>query len=318
MEDLHNKLKGGLYGLLIGDAVGVPYEFHLSHHLPPYTQLDMVPPQDFVRSYPHILSGTWSDDGAQALCLLSSLLDRQRLDLEDCMQRFVNWYNDGYMAVDRRVFDIGVQTLDAIHKYMMGTPVMRVAHHHESANGNGALMRSLPLALWHTGSNAELIKDAYLQSHLTHAHLRSKVCCALYCLWARYILQGEDIQQGWNSAVKILRDYYQHCPLDLEQLEIHIKPDELVRGTGSGYVVDCLHSARFALQRKTYQDVVRTAISLGNDTDTTACVAGGLAGLYFGYAELPQQWVSQLKGKDIFTPLLEQLLQLHQITYAKP
>ena len=309
MENLTDKIKGGLYGLLIGDAVGVPYEFHLKQDLPPYHQLDLYPPENFSRSYPHIAPGTWSDDGAQALCLLQSLLSCHSLNLEDCMQRFVSWYENGYMAIDNEVFDVGIQTLDAIHKFMMGMPVMKVADHREHANGNGALMRSLPLALWHKGSDHQLIEDAYLQSHLTHAHIRSKVCCALYCLWARYILKGQGIDDAWQTSVQILRQYYHSCPLDSEQLEIYIRPDERIMGQGTGYVVDCLHSARFALQRKTYQDVIRTAVALGNDTDTTACVAGGLAGLHFGYHQLPLDWVTELKGKSLVRPLIQQLLE---------
>lgn len=67
---IEDKILGGLYGLLIGDAVGVPYEFHAPERLPPFEQIDMVPPAGFVRSHQGIAAGTWSDDGAQALCLL--------------------------------------------------------------------------------------------------------------------------------------------------------------------------------------------------------------------------------------------------------
>lgn len=133
------------------------------------------------------------------------------------------------------------------------------------------------------------------------------MCCALYCLWARAIIQGLNIEQAWSDAVFKLRTYVQDKPDEQEQLEYYIRPDELGKGTGSGYVVDCLRSARWALQQPTYQDVIKTAIALGNDTDTTACVAGGIAGLYFGFDAIPQHWRDQLRGQEMVEPLLHRL-----------
>ncbi|BAP37601.1 hypothetical protein AS4_26610 [Acinetobacter guillouiae] len=303
-----DQLKGAIYGLLVGDAVGVSYEFLLAEQLPAYDQIEMFPPNNFAKTYPHIPVGTWSDDGAQALCLLDSLLYKNKMDTEDFMKRICNWYQCGYMAVDFQVFDVGVQTAEAIRNYLSGVPLLQVANNDVLANGNGSLMRVLPLAIWHQGSDIQLIEDAYAQSHVTHAHLRSKVCCALYCLWARSILNGLDIAAAWSDAVTKLRAYLKDKPDDLEQLEYYIRPDELEKGTGSGYVVDCLKSARYALKQTTYQDVIKTAIAFGRDTDTTACVAGGIAGLYFGFDSIPESWLAQLRAKDLVEPLLAKLL----------
>ena len=303
-----DQLKGAIYGLLVGDAVGVSYEFLLAEQLPAYDQIEMLPPNNFAKTYPHIPVGTWSDDGAQALCLLDSLLYKNKMDTEDFMKRICNWYQCGYMAVDFQVFDVGVQTAEAIRNYLSGVPLLQVANNDVLANGNGSLMRVLPLAIWHQGSDIQLIEDAYAQSHVTHAHLRSKVCCALYCLWARSILNGLDIDAAWSDAVTKLRAYLKDKPNDLEQLEYYIRPDELEKGTGSGYVVDCLKSARYALKQTTYQDVIKTAIAFGRDTDTTACVAGGIAGLYFGFDSIPESWLAQLRAKDLVEPLLTKLL----------
>lgn len=303
-----DQLKGAIYGLLVGDAVGVSYEFLLAEQLPAYDQIEMLPPNNFAKTYPHIPVGTWSDDGAQALCLLDSLLYKNKMDTEDFMKRICNWYQCGYMAVDFQVFDVGVQTAEAIRNYLSGVPLLQVANNDVLANGNGSLMRVLPLAIWHQGSDIQLIEDAYAQSHVTHAHLRSKVCCALYCLWARSILNGLDIEAAWSDAVTKLRAYLKDKPDDLEQLEYYIRPDELEKGTGSGYVVDCLKSARYALKQTTYQDVIKTAIAFGRDTDTTACVAGGIAGLYFGFDSIPESWLALLRAKDLVEPLLAKLL----------
>jgi len=307
MPTPQERISGGLWGLLVGDAVGVPYEFHAPHDLLPGNALEMTPPENFQRAHVRIPPGTWSDDGAQALALLASLLERGSLDLEDFGRRLVSWYQDGYLAVDQDVFDVGIQTSQAIRALTAGVPANVAGPNHEHANGNGSLMRVLPLALWHQGSDFDLVRDAHAQSQVTHGHLRAQVCCALYCLWARRLLQ--EVPDAWAEAVSGLRAIYGTTAPAYAELETHIRPDEPPKGNGSGYVVDCLHSARMAVEAKTYEEVVKGAIALGYDTDTTACVAGGIAGIREGVEAIPARWMNQLRGKEIVEPLLQGLLQ---------
>lgn len=308
---LDEKIRGGIYGLLIGDAVGVPYEFNPPEKLPAYDLIDMIPPQSFRSSYPNIAYGTWSDDGAQALCVLASLIHCKKLDSTDLVNRFCNWYRLGYLAIDYQVFDIGIQTREALSRFLQGVPINQIANTEVSANGNGALMRVLPLALWHQGSDLELIEDAFAQAHLTHGHIRSKLCCALYCLWARQLLKGVDIDQAWLNSLDILKQTFQAEPEVLKEIQQEIDIESTYEIKGKGYVVDCLLSAKYALKQSSYQEVIKTAISLGHDTDTTACVAGGLAGIVFGEAGIPERWKLALKGQDMVEPLLEALLDSH-------
>ena len=297
---------GGLYGLLIGDAVGVPYEFSAPEELPALERIDMAPPSGFIRAHAAAPTAAWSDDGAQALCLLASLLHRDGLDLTDFGNRLVNWCDYGYMAVDHIVFDVGSQTSIALAAIRNGVPAQHAAPAEERHNGNGSLMRALPLALWHTGSDDELIHDAARQSIPTHAHPRSQICCALYCLWARATLFRVD--NPWQHATTVLRRYCAENAAWSNELEGHVRPDDPPGGSGSGYVVDCLHSARLALQQPTFERVVQRAISLGNDTDTTAAVAAGIAGLQHGLAAIPERWRLALPARDIVDPLAERLL----------
>jgi ADP-ribosyl-[dinitrogen reductase] hydrolase len=305
-------LAGGLYGLLIGDALGVPYEFHRPESLPPLAVLEMEPPAGFARAHGRTPTGTWSDDGAQALALLDSLLTCGELDLDDFGRRLVAWYNDAAYTPDNRVFDCGIQTGDAIRELLRGTPAYAAGRTDERANGNGSLMRVLPLALWHQGSDDDLIRDAHLQSSVTHGHPRAHVCCALYCLWGRYLLA--QTPDPWAEATATLRGYYtENGPYRLE-LELHIQPDTPAReagGTGGGYVVDCLRSARQVQSELSYEAIVKAAVALGNDTDTTACVAGGIAGLRFGLSQIPTRWRDALHGKELVENLLTRLLAHH-------
>lgn len=299
---------GGLVGLLIGDALGVPYEFHTPEDLPSQKQIEMQPPVGFRPAHAGVLPGTWSDDGAQALCLLASLLEQGKFSLTDFAARLLQWLDDGYMAVDGDVFDCGIQTAEALGYLREGVSPHESGGTDERSNGNGSLMRVLPLALWHTGSDEQLVKDAHLQSLPTHAHPRSLGACAFYVLVARGYLRKLD--EPWRWADSRLADIYEDWPEHRERKALLAELDVLRsfpttdKPSGTGYVPDCLWSARRALEEASFEDVVRTAILFGHDTDTTACIAGGLAGVKFGLAGIPARWLEQLRGFDIVESLI--------------
>ncbi len=303
-----DRLTGALVSLLVGDALGVPYEFHSPEALPPFDEIEYTPPDDFQRAHKGTPPGTWSDDGAQALCLLASLLHKGKLDPEDLGRKLLNWYKHGYMAVDNRVFDIGITTGEALRKLRSGVKATEAGADHEQSNGNGSLMRVLPLALWHQGSDDALIRDAHLQSCATHRHVRSQVCCALYCLWARYVLENQPYNDAWTRAVETLSAAYQDEAAYLAELEFSVRPLDTYTCKGTGYVVDCLHSAYEVQREPNFEAVVKRAVLLGNDTDTTACVAGGIAGLRFGIAGIPERWREGLRERELYEPLLRGLL----------
>jgi len=302
------QIRGALYGLLVGDALGVPYEFSAPSKLPPRAQIEMTPPADWQRTYP-IPDGTWSDDSAGALALLDSLLDCQGLSLEDLAMKLAAWQQDGEYAVDKNVFDIGITTSAAIRRYRLGFPAEDSGPDDDMSNGNGSLMRVLPLALWHRGDDFSLARDAMRQSLVTHGHLRSQLCCAIYCLWARRIGEGTDSETSWKHATSQLRELLPQLHESANkntspetwqsELDFHIRPDDDTPGQGSGYVVDALRSARDAMRERDYESVVKYAVALGQDTDTTACIAGGVAGLRDGTEAIPARWLEALRGKEI-------------------
>lgn len=305
---LADRISGAIYGLLIGDAVGVPYEFHDPEELPPLAQIDMQPPPGFRRSHGGVPVGTWSDDGAQALCLLASLLHNDRLDVGDFARRLCNWANVGYLAVDNHVFDIGIQTQRALGRLASGIEPLQAGPADVQSNGNGALMRVLPLALWHRGSDSALVADACAQSRVTHGHERSQAACAFYCLWAKELLAGSD--DSWQLAAQRLSRCMGAHPHLAHEVDFILAPARGEAIAGSGYVLDTLWSARHALDTgQDYAGVVRAAIALGHDTDTTACVAGGLAGIRHGVTGIPEHWLRNLRGQDMVKPLLTQLLE---------
>lgn len=309
-----DRIAGGIVGLLVGDALGVPYEFHPPEEIPPAEKIEFTPPPGFRRAHGSVPPGTWSDDGAQALCLLASLLERGVFDPSDFAQRLRDWYDRGYMAVDAHVYDVGITTRRALGNLRSGAAPLDAGPAGVHDNGNGALMRVLPLALWHRGSDADLVRDARLQSRVTHGHVRSQVCCALYSLWARRILDGATDRPGdevpWADALATLRSLVASDETARSELEFHVRPDDASPGRGTGYVVDSIRSARTCLATGGYETVVRAAVRLGHDTDTTACIAGGLAGLRDGLGAIPGRWRAALRGRALCDPLIERLTAL--------
>jgi ADP-ribosyl-[dinitrogen reductase] hydrolase len=229
VNKVEDRIRGAILGLLIGDALGVPYEFHHRDEIPPLDQIEFDPPVGFDRAHRGVPPGTWSDEGAQALCLLSSLLECERFDADDFARRMLLWHRHGYMAVDRIVFDIGITTSRALYAVQGGTPPLSAGLTGQYDNGNGSMMRVLPLALWHRGSDAELVHDAQDQSKITHGHLRSQVCCALYCLWARRVMQ--EASEPWLDAITTLRQIYADNPEATEELEWSVRPDDISEPT---------------------------------------------------------------------------------------
>lgn len=301
-----NRLKGGLYGLLIGDALGVPYEFHPPSAIPALELIDMMPPGRFRRSHASVKPGTWSDDGALALCLLDSLIEKDGLDLANLANKVLAWGSGGYMAVDGHVFDMGNQTRRALENLKNGVSPGTAGPSDERSNGNGSLMRALPLALWHRGTDEDLVALAHGQSLLTHGHVHSQVCCALYVLVARQLLDGQTMNDAWDRAEDDLVAQYRGSPYAMAlEFVLSMKLNE---PQGSGYVVDSLWSAKAACRESTYAGVVKAAVALGNDTDTTACIAGGLAGIHFGFDAIPLRWMDVLRGRDMVKPLEKRLL----------
>ncbi|MDR5760695.1 ADP-ribosylglycohydrolase family protein [Caballeronia sp. LZ035] len=303
--DHNQRCRAGLYGLLIGDALGVPYEFHDAADLPPESAIEMEPPAGFRRAHRGVLPGTWSDDGAQALCLLESLIHRPQLDLADFAQRLLAWYEQGHMTPDGHVFDVGIQTSRAFDELRHGASPASAGPRGERDNGNGALMRCLPV-VFVAASEDEAVRLAMHQGLVTHGHLRSQLCCALYTLVARRLLEGANAIDAIATAEAHLRRRFEGTPAAAEMQRVLDARREPPRG--SGYVVDSLWSALHCLlDTRDVESCLRRAIALGNDTDTTAAIAGGLAGLLHGFRAIPPRWITALRGRDIVEALLDKL-----------
>ena len=305
--DWQQRLSGGLVGLLVGDALGVPYEFHPPEAIPTAERIEFIPPAGFRRAHPGVPPGTWSDDGAQALVLLDSLLVCGDLDLGHFATGLRRWLLEGFYAVDRAVFDVGVQTSTALNRLAMGASPESSGPADERHNGNGSLMRVLPLALWHRGDDLTLMTLAARQSLPTHGHLRAQIACAMYCLWARAILDQEA--NPWEAAVTRLHVNNHEELFPDDEVGVVLDPRNAASIRGTGYVLDTLWSAKAVVEGTSdFESCVRRAIALGHDTDTTAAVDGGIGGLLYGLNGIPERWLTALRARTLYEPLMTRLL----------
>jgi ADP-ribosylglycohydrolase len=256
--------------------------------------------------------GLWSDDTAHAFCLLESLLAHDGLDLGDFGRRLHAWLHTGHNAPRRMITDVGRQTATAINRLHMGWPAHLAGPREATHLGNGALMRVLPLALWHRGSDVELAWLAARQSLVTHGHPLSQAACAMYSLWVRELCRARD--GAWQRAHATLRAISRRpAPADMPVEDGAMLPWRVVdrllhprnkrRLCSNGRVVETLWCVRIAVEHG--GDAIGAAslaAAFGGDTDTAASLAGGASAAVDGVADLDAWELPHLGGwlpKDI-------------------
>lgn len=256
-------MRSCIYGLAVGDALGVPYEFCERGTFECTGMVD----GDTHKQY----AGTWSDDTSMALCICSSIKRLGRIVTADIDDMFRRWLEHGDFTCDGHVFDVGATCKKAIST---GVPAKSYDY-----CGNGSLTRTAPLAMLNYFDVCK-IRDV---SAITHAHPVAEWSCVTLCdiLWT--------IRNSGTPAKWVLWRRYGY---------IASRPVEAVKS--DGYCEHTLEAALWCfLNTNSYADCVLAAVNLGGDTDTTAAVAGAIAGVYYRFEAIPPKWVSQLRGKAV-------------------
>ena len=270
-------LRDGLYGLAVGDALGVPVEFYERGSykvtkMEGYGSWNQPP-------------GTFSDDTSMTLATAYAIKEKKSIDLEAIMENFVAWFRDGRFTPDNNCFDIGRTTAKALETYARTGSLEKAAQTDERSNGNGSLMRILPLIF--TNANDD---DIAKVSALSHGHKISIEGCLIYVHIGREILKGRELKDILKNLK--LSEIYKRIKI-LDQLE-----ESDIKSTG--YVVYSLEASLWCLLKSSsYEEAVLRAVNLGDDTDTVGAITGGLAGLIYGYEAIPKEWIEILRAKDL-------------------
>ena len=308
MKTLSEFIKDAFIGFAIGDALGVPVEFETREWLQENPVEGMLGGMRYNQP-----PGTWSDDSSMLFCTAESLC--RGYDLEDIALQFSKWKNERFWTPRGRVFDIGIQTNKAIERIdrflEMGLRIKPIPEQgvNEKENGNGSLMRILPLAFYlknnPTGECYRIVREV---SALTHSHARAVTGCFIYIHFLMSLLEGKDKYQAYTDLRNAVPTFcktstesgeYEHYSRILEN-NIPDFPEATIRS--SAYVVHTLEACFWSVMRNdNFKDTVLQAVNLGEDTDTVAALAGGLAGMIYGRDQIPEEWVQALVRKeDIF------------------
>jgi len=318
-REINNPVKNGLFGLIVGDALGVPVEFKSRAYLKSKPLTDMIGYGTYNQP-----AGTWSDDSSLTLCLADELT--KGFDLQAIGNSFVKWYYNNHWTPHGNVFDIGISTREAINRLKNGEKPEIAGSWEENSNGNGSLMRILPLMfeiqkIRDKKKKYEIIKKV---SSITHGHVRSCLSCYYYLEFASFI--GSD---GTRYPLKDAYAVANHSFKELTEL-LEINPKEislfnrLTNGkilelqeseiNSSGYVLHTLEASIWCLlTTKSYEEAVLKAINLGEDTDTTGAVVGGLAGLFYGVNSIPKEWIEKIARKKDIEELTNKLSDKYKI-----
>ena len=309
-----DKIKAVMIGHAVGDALGVPVEFCERDELAAKPVTDMVG----YGTYPYP-EGCWSDDTSMSLAALDSLASG-KLDFDDIMVKFGEWYYDDEYTPTGEMFDVGNTCSYAIDNYFAHhKPVEECGLTGERSNGNGSLMRIHPFVLYAYAKQMSI--DEWLgvivkASALTHAHDRSKIGCLIYTFVLMSLLKDKGkggIEDGLKKAKRYLNACAEFTPYEriFKNDFVTLPRDEI---KSSGYVVDTLEAALWCLlTTANYHDCVLEAVNLGDDTDTVASIAGGLAGALYGYDAIPKEWLDTLKHRDY----IEEMCERACATWAK-
>ncbi|CAN5656945.1 ADP-ribosylglycohydrolase family protein [soil metagenome] len=304
-------IQDALFGLAVGDALGVPVEFKSRE------TIKHNPVTDMIGYGTHNLpSGTWSDDSSLSFCLAEALT--QGFELNIVAQNFIKWLYQNYWTPRGQVFDVGISTRQAIYNLSTGTRPDLAGGFDEDENGNGSLMRILPLLFYikdkEINERYQITKQV---SSITHAHIRSVISCFYYLEFARQLLSKGHKFTIYQNLQSSIPEYLQSISINPNEIALfgrllngNIKdlPEEQIRS--SGYVLHTLEAGIWCLlTTNTYSEAVLEAVNLGDDTDTTAAVTGGLAGLLYGYDHIPANWIAQLARKDDIDDLVKRLTE---------
>lgn len=318
-----DRIKGALFGFFVGDALGVPVEFINREELRKNRVTDML--EYGTHNQP---KGTWSDDSSMVIATIDSLNNKKSIDYTDIMNNFLEWYKYAKYTPANDVFDIGNATALALRKYNNNKNNFKCGGSDIYTNGNGSLMRILPVSLYLHYTDDPIFDVVNNISSMTHAHIYSIFSCIIYTIFINEYLTIEDTEKAYHSMQslikKVLEDNRNSIIGNLDDLKKvfnrviynDISKYKEIEIKSTGYVIDSLEASFWCLlTTNNYSDAVLKAVNLGDDTDTIAALTGGLAGLIYGYNSIYPKWINSLQKKEYLDKLVENFISL--IDYKK-
>lgn len=307
---MNEKMKAGIMGFAVGDALGVPVEF-LNRDV-----LQRRPLKEMVGFGSHkVPEGTWSDDTSLMIAAMDSIRENGDVNFEDIMYKFTEWESYAKYTATDELFDIGISTSKAISNFKRGEKAVNCGTTGIRENGNGSLMRILPFVYYLKFSNFSdeektiLINQA---SSLTHAHEISKLGCKIYADYVTLLLDGVDKVKALSLLKEIdYNKYYSYDSIKVYEriLKGDLKSLNINQIKSSGFVVDSLEASLWCtLNNDSYENAVISAVNLGEDTDTIGAITGSMNGIIYGENSIPERWLRKLKKREYLEELSNQFI----------
>lgn len=308
VSDNMQEIKDGLIGFAIGDAMGVPIEFETREFLRNHVVTEMIGYGNY-----DVPEGVWSDDTAMTLATMDSMIQSDGINYNDMADRFCNWINDADYTATNVVFDIGITTKYALMKYWdKVSDAEYCGGMGIDDNGNGSLMRMLPIAFYIYNKalpDREVLELVRKCSSITHAHEISILGCYLYVKYISFLLAGNDKYQSYQMIQKLNLSDFQKDSLDAYQriLDGKLSQIGMEEIDSTGYVVSTLEASLWVIMNtKNYSQAIIGAIHLGGDTDTIGAITGSIAGLLYGVDTIPDRWIKKLRRIEYLEDIAKQ------------
>ena len=294
------KVENGIIGFVVGDTMGVPVEFNSRG------KLLLNPVTEMLEYGTHNMpKGCWSDDTSMTLATMDSIIKCKEINTNDMADKFIKWYRNGEYTATGIMFDIGTTTQQALVKYQRGIDIAsKCGGEREYDNGNGSLMRMLPIAYYcylKGLEDTEILKIVKEVSSITHRHPISILGCYIYVRLAIELLKGKGLLQAYQEIKKL--DYLYFTEDTIYKYERILNNDiglyNINEISSNGYIVSTLEAVIWSLiNSKSFNETIIKAINLGEDTDTVGACVGGLAGIYYGIENINQKWKDNILKYD--------------------
>ena len=304
MSRHHNQYLAAIIGHAVGDAMGIPTEFSKREELLKNPVLEMIDSPDLG-----LPAGSWSDDTAMEIATIDSFIHKKCFDYKDIMDRWVKWINESEYTSTGVTFDIGRTCLKAIKKYCNGSAPLQCGSTSINENGNGSLMRILPVALYAYMRNLDDISIQRLtdeMSSLTHAHEVSRLGCYIYVQFVICLLKEYEKEDAYRYVQDLDYSSYNVNSINLYTriLDGQIEGQILDDIKSTGYIVDTLECVLWIfMNAKNYKEAIIASTNIGGDTDTIGAIVGSMAGIYYGIDSIPSKWLDKLQRKEYLVEL---------------
>lgn len=294
------KVESGIIGFVVGDTMGVPVEFNSRE------KLLLNPVTEMLEYGTHSMpKGCWSDDTSMTLATMDSIIKCKEINTNDMADRFIKWYRNGKYTATGIMFDIGTTTQQALAKYQRGIDIAsKCGGEREYDNGNGSIMRMLPIAYYcylKSLEDTEILKIVKEVSSITHRHQISILGCYIYVRLAMELLKGKELLQAYQEIKKLDYSYFTEDTIYKYEriLNNGIGLYNINDISSNGYIVSTLEATLWTLiNSKSFNETIIKAINLGEDTDTVGACVGGLAGIYYGIENIKQKWKDNILRYD--------------------